>query len=79
MDMPTDVLKEHIESAQKWASEMKEAWTDTLIGDFIGEQQSTLKIAVGRENWQSAYEAMEELVQLCHDAEKMLEEQETHE
>lgn len=72
MDMPVDTLKEHIEDALKWASEMSEAWTNTLVGDFIDREAEILKKASNLEDWEAAHKSMIELVELCHDAELQL-------
>ena len=71
--MPLGVLKSHIESALKWASEVSELWTGTLYGDFIDREKSILKGFVETEEWDKAYDSMIELIHMCHEAERAYE------
>jgi hypothetical protein len=69
-EMPLNTLKEHIEVAQTWASEMSEVWTNTLVGDFIDREKEVLENAVNAQDWDEAYKSMVDLVHLCNDAEE---------
>lgn len=78
-EMPINELREHIDSALEWASEVSHAWTNTMMGQMIDREKTILADYTQLEKWDEAYASMVELVNLCHEAEIKLEEEDKHE
>jgi hypothetical protein len=73
--MDIDVLKDHIESARKWADEISGVsipGEPHIFNDFITREKDILEKAVEAEDWSEAYDSMVELVNLCEEADRKL-------
>lgn len=70
--IPKHIVKEYSKSVLSWASDMSEAWTNTLIGDMIDLEMKRLMKALTLCDFKLAGDIVESLAQMCEDAERKL-------